>query len=193
MSRTSMAAGFIPVLLSALFVSTPAAAQWKEVMLRELGIAKEFPAEPKREATTYRTAVIGTGVPAQVFSVDQDGILYRLTVADLRLPDFVARSASIYAECLELAEAEGRVLARMPQRVEDGTEFRVYGQMTSVELANNGGRKLTNCFFTKGHLYRIEAVVRPEHGNFNSNLAIRFAASLRFRLDRVFDENTPEP
>jgi hypothetical protein len=81
----------------------------------------------------------------------------------------------------------------MPQRVEDGTEFRVYGQMTSVELANNAGRKLTNCFYTKGRLYRIEALVRPEHGNFNSNLAIRFAASLRFRLDRVFDDKTPEP
>ena len=39
----------------------------------------------------------------------------------------------------------------------------------------------------------IEAVVRPEHGNFNSNLAIRFAASLRFRLDRVFDDRDPEP
>jgi hypothetical protein len=173
-------------LLAALASAPAAAQQWQEHMFRELGIAKEFPAPPRMETGTYETPVIGRAVPSTVYSVTLDNIIYRLTIADLMQPEFVAKSASIYAECLEQAEGEGRVLARMPQRVEDGTEFRVYGQMTSVELANNGGRKLTNCFYTKGRLYKIEATVLPAHGEFNSSLAIRFAASLRFRLDRVF-------
>jgi hypothetical protein len=167
----------------ALLVS-PASAQWQQYIYADLGIAKEFPAPPERRTSTYETPVLGRTVPATVYALTQDNIVYSLTIAELGAPEFVARSASLYAECIEMAEGEGRVLARMPQRVEDGTPYRVYGQMTSVELANNGGRKLTNCFFSKGRLYKIEVTVLPAHGEFNSSLAIRFAASLRFRLDQ---------
>ena len=164
--------------------ATAAEPQWQEHIYRELGIAKEFPAPPRMEQGTYRTEMTGRAVPAIIYESDLDGITYRLTIADLQAPEFVAKSPSLYAECIELAEAEGKVLARMPQRVEDGTEYRVYGQMTSVELSGGEGRKLTNCFYSKGRLYRIEAHVSPAHGEFNSSMAIRFAASLRFRLDR---------
>jgi hypothetical protein len=177
----------ISALSVALSAGSAAAQQWQEHMFRELGIAKDFPAPPRLATGTYETPVVGRAVPATIYSVTADNIIYSLTIADLQQPEFVAKSASIYAECLERAEAEGRVLARMPQRVEDGTEFRVYGQLTSVDLANNGGRKLTNCFYTKGRLYKVEATVLPAHGEYNSSLAIRFAVSLRFRLDRAFE------
>ena len=178
--------GAVLLLVLCAACAAPAAAaepQWQEHIYRELGIAKEFPAPPRMEQGSYQTEVAGRAVPATIYTSELDGIVYRLTIADLRTPEFVARSPSLYAECIETAEAEGKVLARMPQRVEDGTPYRVYGQMTSVELAG-GGRKLTNCFYSKGRLYRIEAHVTPAHGEFNSALAIRFAASLRFRLDR---------
>jgi hypothetical protein len=175
-----MRALLISVVLALL--ASPAAAQWQQYTFSDLGIAKEFPAPPEKRTVTYDTPVVGRAVPATVYAVTQDDIVYSLTVAELGAPEFVAKSASIYAECIEMAEGEGRVLARMPQRVEDGTPYRVYGQMTSVALAD-GGRKLTNCFFSKGRLYKIEVTVLPAHGEFNSSLAIRFAASLRFRLD----------
>ena len=168
---------------AALLSSQPAAA-WDDYLYSDLGIAKEFPAPPSVEDGTYRTEDAGSGtVPARIFSLEQDHVVFRMTVADMRAPEYMARSASILSECIYLAEQEGEVRAKMPQRVEDGTNYRVYGHLTSVDLFDNQGRKQTNCFFTKGRLFKIEATVLPEHGQPNSSLAIRFTSSLRFRID----------
>jgi hypothetical protein len=181
--RMTVASRFLLVLALAL-PSAPASAAWRDYLYADLGVAKEFPVEPKREATSYRTPVIGArSVPAVVFSGEEDHIIFRMTVADLRAPQFVERSGTILSECIELAEQEGTVLARMPQRVEDGTDYRVYGHMTSVDLFGNRGRKQTNCFYTKGRLIKVETVILPEHGEPNSAMAIRFTSSLRFRID----------
>ena len=160
--------------------ATPAGAQWQEFVYEELGIAKQFPAPPQETRESYQTPRTGRGVPARVLSVERDNILYRMLVADMTAPDLVAKSALLYAECIQRAEQEGTVIASMPQRVEDGTPFRVYGQLTSVALAGNGGRKQTNCFYTKGRLFVIEALVRAAHGNMNAPEAIRFTSSFHF-------------
>ena len=174
---------FCLVFSLALLLAQPLAA-WEEYMFAELGIAKEFPSEPDVESGIYRTAVAGTGmVPALIYSVEEDHVVYKMTVADMRAPEYIARSASILSECIYLAEQEGMVRAKMPQRVEDGINYRVYGHLTSVDLFEDQGRKQTNCFFTKGRLFKIEAIVLPEHGQPNSSLAIRFSSSLRFRID----------
>jgi hypothetical protein len=174
----------MPALFAAalLFCAAPASAAWQEYVYGDLNVAKEFPAPPKMTRGTYRTPLAGNA-PAVIYSVEDDHILYRLTIADLQAPEFVARGASLMAECVALAEKEGRVRASMPQRVEDGTQWRVYGQMASVDLMGNMGRRQTNCFYTKGRLYKIEAWVRPEHGELDSPAAIRFTSSVRFRLD----------
>jgi hypothetical protein len=174
-----------------LLCASPASAAWQEYVYADLNVAKEFPAPPKVAHGTYRTPSVGANaVPATIYSVEDDNILYRMTVADLEAPEFVARSASLMAECVALAEKEGRVRATMPQRVEDGTAYRVYGQMVSVDLNGNQGRKQTNCFYTKGRLYKIEAWVRPAHGELDSPAAIRFSSSVRFRLDTA---DAPSP
>lgn len=175
---------FLSALIVAFLLTTPASAAWEEYMYADLGIAKEFPLPPKMENVSYQTPIIGPqAVPAVIYAVEEDNIIYRMTVVDLRAPEFVAKSASIYAECIEMAEDEGIVIAKMPQRVEDGTEYRVYGQMTSVNLFGNKGRKQTNCFYTKGRLFKIETTVRTDHGEVNSAKAIRFTSALRFRID----------
>jgi hypothetical protein len=174
---------FATVISAALTCATPVCAQWKEYVYPELGLAKEFPAPPTETAGTYQTPGTGRAVTARVFSVDMDGILYRMIAADLSAAEFLPRSASLYAECIARAEQEGTVRAHMPQRVEDGVEWRVYGQLTSVDLSANAGRKQTNCFFSKGHLLIIEAWVRPEHGEINAASAVRFSTGVRFRLD----------
>jgi hypothetical protein len=179
-----MRLGKAALLVSVLVLSGSPAFAWEEFMYADLGIAKEFPSAPTIENGTYHTDVAGAGdVPAIIYSVKEDHIIYRMTVADMRAPEYVERSASIQAECIERAENEGTVLAKMPQRVEDGTDYRVYGHMTSVELFDDGGRKQTNCFFTKGRQIVIEAIILPEFGRPNSPNAIRFSASLRFRID----------
>ncbi len=161
-----------------------ASVAWAEYMYTDLGIAKDFPAEPNVESGTYETAVAGAGsVPTVIYSVEQDDVVYKMTAADMRAPEYIMRGANILSECIYRAEQEGMVLAKMPQRVEDGVGYRVYGHLTSVDLFDNQGRKQTNCFVTKGRLFKIEVIVRPAHGQPNSSLAIRFSSSLRFRID----------
>lgn len=174
---------FFLVVCLALY-SSQASAAWAEYMYEDLGIAKEFPAEPNVENDIYETSVAGSGtVPSVILSVEQDDVLYMMTVADMRAPEYIMRGANLLSECITRAEQEGDLRAKMPQRVEDGVGYRVYGHMTSVDLFDNQGRKQTNCFVTKGRLFKIEVIVRPAHGQPNSSLAIRFSSSLRFRID----------
>lgn len=174
------------MLLLAASAATPASAALQSYVFREFGVAKEFPREPTRREAEYRTQLLGRAVPATIFETTEDNIVFRFTVADVRSVDLVARSAGLYAECIAIAESEGKVLARMPQRVEDGTAFRVYGQLTSVDV-DAGGRKQTNCFLNKGWLYKVESIVLPGHGEPNAAAALRFSTSLRFRIDQASD------
>jgi hypothetical protein len=160
-------------VLTAVLAAGPAEAAWMEHMFRDLGIAKEFPNEPRREMGTYSAPVAGT-VPATVLSVSD-------------LPNKQEVGAAIMGECTHFAEQEGQPLANMTTRVEPGARA-VYGRLVSVNLRNNQGRRQTACYYTKGKLYKIEATVRPEHGQPNSSQAIRFTNSMRFNIDQAYGE-----
>jgi hypothetical protein len=163
-------------------------ADWKEYVFVEHQIAKEFPAPPVKTTGTYKTEVIGDKpAPTTIYTVERDNLIFRMTVVDLMAPELVAKGASIYGECVFLAQDEGEPLAHMPQRVEDGTAYRVYGHLQTVELFNKAGRKQTNCFYSKGRLFKIESHVLPAHGQMNTSMAIRFSTSIRFRLDQDFE------
>lgn len=180
----------IPMTLAAMtaliLACGPAAAQWREIVYPDLGVGKEWPAEPTRTKGEYKTEVVGKeGVPADILQVEVDNIVYKMTVADLQKPEFVARSASLMGECVFDAEEAGTPLANMTNRVEGGINA-VYGRLVSVDLADNKGRRQTACLFTKGRLYIIEATVLPAHGQPNSSQVIRFTNSLRFAIDRDY-------
>ena len=176
-------------MVIAVCSAQPAAAQWKEYMYKDLGIAKEFPVEPKQTTGEYKSGVIGRDVaaPSVILTAEEDNVVYRMEVVDLNKPDLIARSASITNECIFNAEEEGVTLANMTNRVEGGINA-VYGRLTSVELFENKGRKQTTCLFTKGKMYIISAHVLPAHGEANSSKAIRFTNSLRFAIDRAYGE-----
>jgi hypothetical protein len=174
-------------MVLAICTAQPAAAQWKEYMYRDLGIAKEFPVEPKREVGEYKSGVVGRdAVPSVILTAEQDNVVFRMEVVNLDKPELIARSASITNECIFNAEEEGVTLANMTNRVEGGVNA-VYGRLTSVELFENKGRKQTTCLFTKGKMYIISAHVLPAHGEPNSSQAIRFTNSLRFSIDRAYE------
>jgi hypothetical protein len=164
--------------------AAPAEAAWMEHVLRDLGIAKEFPNDPKRESGTYSAPVAGTA-SATVLSVSEDNVDYKMTVVPL--PGKQEVGAAIMGECAHFAEQEGQPLANMTTRIEPGARA-VYGRLVSVNLRNNQGRRQTACFYTKGNLYKIEATVRPEHGQPNSSQAIRFTNSMRFNIDQAYGE-----
>ena len=163
---------------TAVLSSVPASAAWTEYKYEDLGIVKEFPGEPKRETIEFKTPIVGT-VQATVLSYTEDNVDFRMTVADTRnKPEL---GGTIMGECVFMAEDAGEPVAEMTARVEPGARA-VYGRMISVNLKDNKGRALTACFHTKGRLYKIEAVVRPEHGEPNSSLAVRFVNSLSFNM-----------
>ncbi len=103
---------FVPMTIAALTAMVlacgPAAAEWHEIVYKDLVVGKEWPAEPTRTKGEYLTEVIGkVAVPADIMQVEVDNIIYKMTVADLQKPEFVARSASILGECVFMAEEEG--------------------------------------------------------------------------------------
>jgi hypothetical protein len=176
---------FIVAAVVAASTIPAAAAEWREYRYEadDLAMLKEWPGEPVRETIEYTTPVVGTASAAEL-SYEEDNIVYRMTV--VMLPGMTDRGASILGECEAMAEAEGTPLANMTARVEPGSSA-TYGRLISVNLANNGGRAQTACFFTKERLYKIEAIILPEHGQPNSSQAIRFTNSLSFNIDREYE------
>jgi hypothetical protein len=178
----------LAALTAVVAAAGPAAAAWKEHEFKDLGIAKEFPGDPKREAIEFKTPVAGTA-KATLLSITEENVAYRLTVVELQ--NKVEVGASIMGECVHMAEAEGEPLANMTTRIEPGAAA-VYGRLVSVNLKDNKGRRQTACFYTKGRLYKIDATVLPENGQPNSSQAIRFTNSMRFNLDHKYGEGEAE-
>ena len=76
----------IALILAVSFAGGPAAAQsWKEYAYPGDAFSVAFPADPKVETTTYQTAD-GRPAEARVYSVSQEGGVFRITVADLPDP-----------------------------------------------------------------------------------------------------------
>jgi hypothetical protein len=73
----------IPFVLAAFVASGPAAAQnWEEYSYPKYAFAVVFPAKPQVEETTYQVAD-NRMVPAQVYSVRQGDVIFKMTVAEL--------------------------------------------------------------------------------------------------------------
>lgn len=186
MRLMAIAVAAIISALAVLVSSGPVmAASWEEHRYEadDLAMLKEWPGEPTRQTIEYATPVIGTASAEQLV-YEEDNIVFRMTV--VMLPGMTDIGASILGECVAMAEAEGAPVANMTTRVEPG-ERANYGRLISVNLNDDGGRAQTACFFTKEKLYKIEAIILPEHGQPNSSLAIRFTNSLSFNIDRVYE------
>jgi len=69
-------------------------------------------------------------------------------------------------------------------RVEPG-KGAVYGRRMTFDMPNNGGRSNVATYFTKGHLYVLEATVLPANGDFTTPDAGRFLDSLVFDLSHT--------
>jgi hypothetical protein len=168
------------ILSVALSAATPAAAEWREYVFPELGIAKQFPAPPMRSFANYPTGAIGDVANADIYTADYEYIRYRMTVVDLGTTALLARSASILGECVFLAEQEGRPLANLSWRVEDGTAAGMIGRAVSADLERDFARKETGCIFARGRLVKLEATVSPERAEPDAPEAVQFIETLRF-------------
>jgi len=170
----------LTMLASAAFAA-PAEAAWKTYISHPLGFSFDAPGEVRAVKGTYRAGVAGTNDAIVYRSLDNN-IQYRVTVVDFsnRLGD----GAVLMEEAAYILQDEKHVLMNDFGRVEPGRNA-VYGRRLTFDLPNNGGRENAATYFTKGHLYVLEAIVLPANGDFTTPDAGRFLDSLAFDLSHT--------
>ena len=166
-SRAARVAAFIVALL---LIGSPAEAQaWREY--RYSGFAISFPAEPTIESGTYATAE-GTTVDARIYSAQQDGVLYKVTVAE------VSRGrrdeAKIVNEAIGRLTENGDIVVDLPHRVNG-----IVGRQLSI-AGHDGGRTAVAVFYRSRRLYLVEGIILPTSDDPMSSAGMRFQQSLRF-------------
>jgi len=163
----------IAIILAVYVGGGPAAAQsWTEYTYPGDAFSVAFPAEPKVETTTYRAAD-GRAVEARVYSVSQDGGVFKMTIADL--PD-TAVEDSVIDHAIKTLSQGGEIKVDIPHRIS-----RVYGRQLSI-VGAGGSHSSVAVFYHKRRLYQIEGTVLPTGSNATSD-AIRFQQSLAFTDD----------
>jgi hypothetical protein len=164
----------IAIILASFFACGSAAAQgWKEYAYPADFFSVAFPAEPKVETTTYQAAN-GPPAEARIYSVSQDGGLFRMTVADLADP--AMQESAVLDHAVRMLSQGSEVKVDIPHRIS-----RVYGRQLSI-AAPDGSYLSVAVFYHKGRLYQIEGTAFPGEANATAD-AIRFQQSLVFTDD----------
>jgi hypothetical protein len=153
--------------------SGPAAAQsWEEYSYPEYAFSVDFPANPQVEETTYQVAD-NRLVPAQVYSVRQGDVIFKMTVAELegtRLEE-----SAIIDHAVKTLSQGATVRLNIPARI-----YQVYGRQLTVEGADSS-RSMVQLFDYKDRLYQIEAKALPgENIRAPYSDVVRFHQSLSF-------------
>jgi hypothetical protein len=162
----------IAFFLTLLVISVPAAAQsWKEYTDPDNGFTVSFPADPKIETTTYQAAD-GRVVEAKVYSVTQDGAVFKMTVADLS--HAAMEESAVIDHAIKTLSQQGTIKVDIPARIN-----RVYGRQLSI-VGADGSRSSVAVFYHKARLYQIEGNALAA-ANDAASYAIRFQQSLVFR------------
>jgi hypothetical protein len=160
----------IAFILAGVFVGGPAGAQsWMEYSYPDYAFTVSFPAEPKIETTVYQAAD-GRAAPARVYSVTQDGSVFRMTIVDLS--DGALEESAVIEHAVKTLSRGGEIKLDIPHRIS-----RVFGRQLSIQAAD-GGHVSVAVFYYKGRLYQIEGKALAT-GNTTAD-AIRFQQSLVF-------------
>ena len=164
----------IILIVALFFAGGPAAAQsWKEYTYPTDFFSVAFPADPKVETTIYQ-AVDGRSVEARLYSVSQEGGMFRMTVADLTDPTM--QENAVLDHAVSTLSQGSEIKVDIPHRIS-----RVYGRQLSI-AAPDGSYSSVAVFYHKQRLYQIEGTVLPGDTNTTSD-AIRFQQSLAFTDD----------
>jgi hypothetical protein len=163
----------ITFALAAIVASGPAAAQsWQEYAYPDYAFAVAFPADPQIETTTYQAAD-GRSVQARVYSVRQNNITFKMTVADFG--DTKPQETAVIDHAIKTLSAGGEVKVNIPHRI-----YRVYGRQLSI-VGADGSHSTAAVFDYKGRLYQIEGKALPGGSGGNVQFeTTRFQQSLTF-------------
>jgi hypothetical protein len=159
----------ITLILGMFAAIAPAAAQgWTEYSYPAYAFALSFPAAPHIETTAYQAAD-GRAAEAQVYSVTQDGAVFKMTVVDFAKP--APPENAVIDHAVKTLSQGSELKVDIPARVS-----RVYGRQLSI-VGADGSHASVALFYHQGRLYQIEGKVPPAG---NSAAAIRFQQSLVF-------------
>jgi len=170
------------LMMLALFLGTAPAWAWTESIYLDQGVAIQFPAKPQAMKSAYNS-IFAKGLPAMVYSAEDDNVVYKLTVVDLtNRPDV---GANFLNEAANGLMREGEVLFTDFPRVYQG-ERSIFG-VTLVVDRQDGSRVRTSLYYNKGRLYIADAVVLPARGDKDMTTPSRYDQTIRFPPDGRFD------
>jgi hypothetical protein len=169
------------IVFAVVFCANNASA-WEEYDYPDQGVAIQFPAKPQAVKSTY-DSIYAKGLPSMVYSVEDEHIVYKLTVIDLaKLPD-------MGADCLNevaywLMRKGNIIFTDFPRVYQD--EKSIHG-VTLVVDRKDGSRVRSSIYYHKGKLYEAEAAVLPARGDKDMTMASRYDQTIRFPPDGRFD------
>jgi hypothetical protein len=166
-----------PVVLTLLIGASPAAA-WEEYVYLDRGFAIQFPTRPQMRTATHQSTLV-KGLPAAIYSVEDDHVLYRMTVVDLA--GHTDAATNLLNEAAYFLMREGDLLfTDFPRVYQD--ERAIYG-LTLVVDRTDGSRARTSLYISKGRLYLADAIVLPARGDKDMTVPSRFDQTIRFPPD----------
>ena len=166
-------------LAAALLASGPAHAAWKEYVYKDLNVAKDFPLEPKRETSTYKTP-LAVEAPAIVFSAVEDGVTYKMTVVDFQKRP--GDGGNLLAEAAhDLIDGKDVKYSLDDFPLYDKGTAAVWGTLLTIDKPDGEHAKGV-VFFNKGRLYIIKATVPPKGADRDDPGVARFMDTVRFHM-----------
>ena len=171
------------VILTLVLGAGPAsAAAWEEYIYLDRGVAIQFPARPQMTTGVHESVMV-KGLRTATYAARDDNVDYRLTVIELGTRTDAA--TSLLSEVAYFLMREGEVLfTDFPRVYQD--ERSVYG-LTLVVDRMDGSRIRTSLYYSKGRLYRADAIVLPARGDKDMTTPSRFDQTIRFPPDGRFD------
>ena len=178
----SAAVIMIPFFIVALVLGAIPASAWKESILSRPGCRDLFSRQASGDAIDLYL-ILAKGLPAMVYSAEDDHVVYKLTVVDLTSrPD--AGANFVNGAAYELIR-QGDVLFTDFTRVYQGARS-IHG-VTVVVDRPDGKRVRTSLYYNKGRLYIAEAIVLPARGDKDMTTPSRYDQTIRFPPDGRFD------
>ena len=171
------------ILTLVLGAAQASAAAFREYVYLDRGVAIQFPGAPQMSTGTHESVMV-KGLRTTTYAARDDNVDYRLTIVELgNRTDAATRLLNEVAYDLM---REGEVLFTDFPRVYQG-EQSVYG-LTLVVDRMDGSRIRTSLYYSKGRLYRADAIVLPARGDKDMTTPSRFDQTIRFPPDGRFPD-----
>ena len=172
------------VILTLALLSGPvSAAAFREYIYLDRGVAIQFPGVPQMSSGTHESVMV-KGLRTTTYATRDDNVDYKLTIVELG--NRTDAATSLLNEVAYDLMREGEVLFTDFPRVYQG-EQSVFG-LTLVVDRMDGSRIRSSIYYSKGRLYRADAIVLPARGDKDMTTPSRFDQTIRFPPDGRFPD-----